>query len=179
MQVGTNYLRLPREDEIIEYDFELFSWETAMDNFQASIHERQKYDFIQRGVKPVGHYDDNDKSTWNRMPTLVSQHAELIPVVSKVRKLIEDRWMIKEPDRVNCHMFVSITSNSKCFDWHDDEDETYIWQVKGKTKWYLGEDETILSPNEIIHIPKFKKHKLEIIEPRISVSFSIERKSNE
>ena len=110
------------------------------------------------------------------LPTLVSHHAELIPVVAEMRRIIELKHAVKDPHRVNCHMFISLVSNSQCFDWHNDFDDTYIWQIKGRTKWYTGEDDAILEPNDMIYIPQRKMHRLEIIEPRISVSFSIERK---
>lgn len=180
------YHQLPNEDEIIQHDFELFGWDTAIENFQASIDERKKYPmFKQRAVRvlagrksllAIHHRDgDSDEIDWNILPTLVSQHAELIPVVAEIRRTIELKHAIKKPNRVNCHMFISLASNSDSFEWHNDTEDTYIWQVKGKTKWYLGDDETILEPNDMIYIPIGKYHKPEIIEPRISVSFSVER----
>ena len=177
MVTPTRYHRLPKEDEIISQDLEAFDWNTAIQNFEASVAERKKYpDFVQRGVRVVGGIDTKDGTRWNMLPTLVSHHAELIPVVQEMRKVIEFKHAVKDPHRVNCHMFISLVSRSQCFDWHNDYDNTYIWQIKGRTKWYTGEDDAILEPNDMIYIPHGKMHRLEIIEPRISVSFSIERK---
>ena len=127
-------------------------------------------------MRVVGIEDEDDETKFNLLPTLVSHHAELIPVVAEMRRIIELKHAVKDPHRVNCHMFISLVSNSQCFDWHNDFDDTYIWQIKGRTKWYTGEDDAILEPNDMIYIPQRKMHRLEIIEPRISVSFSIERK---
>lgn len=177
METPTRYHRLPKEDEIISQDLEAFDWNTAIENFEASVAERKKYpDFVQRGVRVVGIEDEDDETKFNLLPTLVSHHAELIPVVQEMRKVIEFKHAVKDPHRVNCHMFISLVSRSQCFDWHNDYDNTYIWQIKGRTKWYTGEDDAILEPNDMIYIPHGKMHRLEIIEPRISVSFSIERK---
>ena len=171
------YHQLPNEEQIISHDLELFGWQTAIENFEASVAERKKYpDFVQRGVRYVGAEDEENEKYFNLLPTLVSHHAELIPVVAEMRRIIELKHAVKDPHRVNCHMFISLVSNSQCFDWHNDFDDTYIWQIKGRTKWYTGEDDAILEPNDMIYIPQRKMHRLEIIEPRISVSFSIERK---
>ena len=127
-------------------------------------------------MRVVGIEDEDDETKFNLLPTLVSHHAELIPVVAEMRRIIELKHAVKDPHRVNCHMFISLVSNSQCFDWHNDFDDTYIWQIKGRTKCYTCEDDAILEPNDMIYIPQRKMHRLEIIEPRISVSFSIERK---
>ena len=78
METPTRYHRLPKEDEIISQDLEAFDWNTAIENFEASVAERKKYpDFVQRGVRVVGGIDTKDETRWNMLPTLVSHHAEL------------------------------------------------------------------------------------------------------
>ncbi len=136
METLTQYHRLPKEDEIVSQGLELFSWDTAIENFEASVAERKKYsDFVQRGVRVVGIEDEDDETKFNMLPTLVSHHAELIPVVQEMRKVLEFKHNVKDPHRVNCHMFISLVSHSQCFDWHNDYDNTYIWQIKGRKKW--------------------------------------------
>jgi len=106
----------------------------------------------------------------------------LIPSVKEVRDYIAKNINLDERhDVINCHSFVSFVGESESFNYHSDEWDIFIWQVIGSTKWNVrgeGPSERLthkLLPNQMIYIPKNTMHKPEIIEPRVSISFGIER----
>lgn len=167
---------LPGPNQVFEYDFELFDWNVAMENFQASVQERVNIGFPdRRAVRSIGEITDEE---FNRLPSIVSHHAELIPQVKLISDIIESKRMLNpDRDRINSHLFASFIENSAVFDLHHDECDTYVWQIIGTTNWYVeGEEpyEHVLEPNQMIYIPKYVKHRPIITGPRVSVSFSVE-----
>ena len=177
------YISLPVHSEIASMNFELFDWNTAIEYFQASVDHRKEWEFKNFSNRAVRIATAKEEFNDVTLPSLASHNAELIPQVSFIRKAIEEKHHIsRTTHRVNCHMFISLVSESEGLQWHNDNMDTYIWQVIGQTKWELqmgpAEDdpieEFVLQPNEMIYIPKYWRHKPTIIEPRVSVSFSIE-----
>jgi ribosomal protein L16 Arg81 hydroxylase len=177
------YVSLPNEKEIGVMNFDLFDWNTAIENFQASVDHRKTWEFKHWDTRAVRVATAKEEFNDVNLPSLASHNAELIPQVDFVKKLIEEKHLIqKSKHRVNCHLFMSFVEESEGLEWHCDTENTYIWQVIGTTKWQLqiGPDESsdieefILEPNDMIYIPKHWHHKPTITGPRVSVSFSIE-----
>jgi len=79
--------------------------------------------------------------------------------------------------KLNCtlgHAYASITNSAKSFDMHYDEENTYFWQCIGKTSWEIdGHGTYVLGPGDLLVIPKFIKHKVTALTPRMGISMSV------
>lgn len=149
---------LPNVGQIFEYEFDVFDWNDVAYAYNYSIE--------QRGSAGVKHDKDN----------FIILCAECIPQIDKIRKLIFDKRILSEEDKVNCHIYSNMSPSQKTVDMHSDIHDVYIWQVKGSTSWTVEgyvEDLT-LENNQMIYIPEGVNHKPTVTMPRISVSFSIE-----
>jgi len=149
---------LPNLGQVFEYEFELFDWNEVARAYDYSIKERGQYG--------VMHDEDN----------FIILCAECIPVVKKIADLIHSKRGMSEKDKVNCHIYSNMSPSQKTVDMHSDDDDVYIWQVKGSTLWTIeGQHEDLnLTINQMIYIPAGVNHKPTVTMPRISVSFSIE-----
>jgi len=180
---------LPKIGEIGAMQFERFDWSDIVQNFQASIDYRNSKEWKKvipvssRAVRLVSENQIEVDNDTNMFPSFASHNAELIPQVALVRKTIEEKHLISRTrHRVNCHLFVSLVAGSDGLNFHLDTEDTYIWQVQGRTLWKVQQgpdeddaiEEFILEPNDMIYIPKFWRHCPIITGPRCSVSFSIE-----
>lgn len=153
---------LPNPGEIFEYDFELFDWNDVAKSVDPSIAILGDLGF--RTILEGG-----------RVPTLAVHEASVIPQVKIVKDIIDARRRPKYPLQVNCHIYASMSKESDVFGYHDDGDDTYIWQVWGNTDWSIPQYnvEHTLQPNQMIYIPAGVKHRAILTGPRISVSFSL------
>jgi len=183
------WVDLPKKGEIGVMSFERFDWNDIIHNFQASVDYRNSEEWKKvisksgRAVRLVSQNQieiDNDTNTF---PSFATHNAELIPQVAYVRKIIEEKHLIeRSSSRVNCHLFVSLVAESDGLNFHLDTEDTYIWQIQGKTLWTVQQgidegdsiEEFILEPNDMIYIPKGWRHYPTITGPRCSVSFAIE-----
>lgn len=149
---------LPNVGQIFEYDFDLFDWNDVAYAYDYSIQ--------QRGSEGVKHDKDN----------FIILCAECIPQVEEIRKIIFEKRRLSEKDKVNCHIYSNMSPCQHTVDVHSDIDDVYIWQVKGRTSWWVEDcyEEFQLGLNQMIYIPANVNHKPTITIPRISVSFSIE-----
>ena len=149
---------LPSIGQVYEYDFDVFDWNDVAYAYDYSIQ--------QRGSEGVKHNGDN----------FIILCAECIPVVEEIRSLIHEKRRLSEKDKVNSHIYSNMSSQQTTVGSHSDIDDVYIWQVKGRTHWWVDDqhEDTNLGLNQMIYIPANVMHKPTIITPRISVSFSIE-----
>lgn len=152
---------LPSVGQVYEYDFDVFDWNSVAEAMDYSVKTYgEKGILVQQG--PI--------------PNIVILHGECIPVVKEIADEIHKARRMTEKDRVNCHIFYNMTPTQFSIDAHQDLDDVYIWQVKGRTNWWVEEcfDDCQLGLNQMIYIPRGTMHKPTITIPRISVSFSIE-----
>jgi hypothetical protein len=110
------------------------------------------------------------------IPSHVILFGECIPVVAEIQKLIHEKRRLTDKDRVNCHIFYTMSPTQFTIGEHSDIHDVYIWQVKGRTRWWVDgmHEEFQLGLNQMIYIPANTLHKPTVDIPRISVSFSIE-----
>jgi len=154
-------MMLPNLGQVFEYDFETFDWNAVAEAMNYSVKLRgQDGILVQQG--PI--------------PNIVILHGECIPIVKKIAIDIHMKRQLTDKDRVNCHIFYNMSPSQFTIDKHSDMHDVYIWQVKGKTEWWIENvaDEINLVNNQMIYIPAGVKHKPTVTIPRISVSFSIE-----
>ena len=124
------------------------SWEDLLINFNNSVlcKENIKY-------KPVGFY--------------VSHNAV------KIDKL---KPLYKKLNISEAHLYISLTSvnenNLGSFGKHTDTMDVWFWQAKGITKWQIMNKEYVLSPGDLIYIPKGVEHCVISLSPRAGISMS-------
>lgn len=183
------WVDLPRPGEIGVMPFERFEWSDIVHNFQASVDYRNSEEWRTgfpksgRAIRLVSQNQIEIDNDTNIFPSFATHNAELIPQVTYVRKIIEEKHLInRTTSRVNCHLFASFVSESDGLNFHMDDMNTYIWQIQGNTPWKVQQgpeeddviEEFILEPNDMIFIPKGWRHCPIISGPRCSVSFAIE-----
>jgi mannose-6-phosphate isomerase-like protein (cupin superfamily) len=95
----------------------------------------------------------------------VSHYAYRIPRV----KLILDKLNLKE-----AHSYINILYNSPTFGEHKDTMDVWFWQVKGKTKWIIeNQNEYTLNEGDLIYVPKGTLHNVIPLGPRVGISMSL------
>jgi len=151
---------LPNPGQVFEYDFDLFDWNAVADAFNYSVQQHGENGIL---VQPA------------TIPSHVILFGECIPVVKEIQDLIHEKRRLTDDDRVNCHIFYTMSTSQFTIGEHSDIHDVYIWQVKGRTQWWIeGQEDIQLGINQMIYIPAGVKHKPTVTIPRISVSFSIE-----
>lgn len=78
----------------------------------------------------------------------------------------------------SAHFYVSLSRVSETFGKHKDVSDVWFWQCQGKTKWTVYENndeyEYILSPGDVIYVPKQIYHNTQPLTARAGVSFGID-----
>ena len=102
----------------------------------------------------------------------VTHFGENIPKVNDIRKQIHSL----RPNESTCsaHVYISFLTMSNTFGWHDDDTDVFYVQAKGKTLWEVDFNSNItqylLSPGDLIYVPKFVKHNTIPKSPRVGIS---------
>lgn len=77
--------------------------------------------------------------------------------------------------------FISMTSNSDCFEKHHDYYDVWYWQVVGELDWTIWDNDKEynyrLSPNDLIFIPQYMWHQTKSCTPRAGISFGIDKRT--
>lgn len=76
-------------------------------------------------------------------------------------------------EKCTAHCYLSFSELSSTFGDHCDNVDVFFWQVIGRTKWIIGEDEYILEPNDVIYVPKKVYHNVIPLSPRVGISFGL------
>jgi len=78
----------------------------------------------------------------------------------------------------SAHIFTSFSSISKTFGLHTDTMDVWCWQIVGETQFtVLGKRdkfEKILTPGELIYVPRGMEHDTKPLGPRALISFCLE-----
>lgn len=77
-------------------------------------------------------------------------------------------------EKCTAHCYISFSEIATTFGDHCDDADVFFWQVIGRTKWIIGEDEYILEPNDVIYVPKKVYHNVIPLTPRVGISFGFE-----
>jgi mannose-6-phosphate isomerase-like protein (cupin superfamily) len=101
----------------------------------------------------------------------VTHRGERIPSVDILRRTIH----ALHPDKSECtaHIYISLLTSSRTFGRHKDDTDVFFIQALGMTKWVIeenGEHEYILSPGDMIFIPKEHWHNPTPLSPRVGIS---------
>jgi mannose-6-phosphate isomerase-like protein (cupin superfamily) len=96
----------------------------------------------------------------------VQKDRELFPLYKDLNIIFN-----KEKKYSDMHFFVSFSSGGKC-NPHIDVYDVYILGFYGKTLYKNEEEQIILEPGKILHIPKGEEHRAIGITPRIVLSFA-------
>jgi len=76
----------------------------------------------------------------------------------------------------NFALYLSWSSQCSSHGKHNDENDVYIWQLQGKTLWTVYDDitsEYILSPGDILYVPKLMYHNTHSLTARASISIEV------
>lgn len=124
------------------------SWEDLLINFNNSVLSKEVIKH-----RPVGFY--------------VSHNAIKIDKL----KSLYDKLNVSE-----AHLYISLTSvNDKSIGSlgkHTDTMNVWFWQAKGITKWQISDKEYVLSPGDLIYVPKGVEHCVTSLSPRAGISMS-------
>jgi mannose-6-phosphate isomerase-like protein (cupin superfamily) len=135
---------------MIEYTKNYFNtnidWQDLLENFNESVLLNEEVKF-----NPIAFY--------------VSHSAIRIEKL----KILYEKLNIKQ-----AHLYLSLTNICKNFGPHADTMDVWFWQAKGKTKWQVLGNEYILSPGDLIYVPKGIEHNVIALTPRAGISMSKE-----
>ena len=125
----------------------------------------------------IADFDLEVKTNWDQVKDtgnlgVVTHFAEKIPEVNEIRKFIHSL----RPNELKCtaHLYISFLSTSHTFGWHSDTTDVFYVQAKGNTVWEVEFEskvtQYILSPGDLIYVPKFIKHNTIPQSPRVGIS---------
>jgi ribosomal protein L16 Arg81 hydroxylase len=125
-----------------QYDTNVIGWQELLNNFNESA-ERQEH------VKhvPLGFFVSHSA---NRMPK----------VQSLMKKLGCD----------TAHLYMNVSQHGGSFGRHVDDVDVYFWQCQGSSKWVMDDCEFILTPGDMIYVPKGIYHNVIPLTPRAGIS---------
>ena len=102
-------------------------------------------------------------------PTFILHNDYLPGKLQKVYNIMERKWKIKE-----MHVYTSLGANSTTFRRHCDSANVLIVQSVGRMNYYVeGLGAIECNPGDGILIPSGVYHTPYVIEPRITLSFSL------
>ncbi len=84
-------------------------------------------------------------------------------------------------DRGQINIYCSSGNNSDSFPAHSDSTENFLFHCEGRVAWTIYEEfapnkpknikaQFILEPGDLLYIPQYQYHKVDVLEPRILVS---------
>ena len=116
-------------------------------------------------------YNKNRNKTvlFKHSPTIICHDSYLPGTILNAFNEVSMNKKVKD-----MHIYTSFSKNADTFGRHKDKDDVLIVQAIGKTS-YLFDDgkEYTLSPGDSIFIPNGVYHTPRILEPRVTLSFSI------
>ena len=80
---------------------------------------------------------------------------------------------MKMTNTANAHMYFNISRKPGSLGLHYDEEDVFYWQCVGKVVVIIDDVEYLLNPGDMIKIPKYVKHNVVPITPRIGISMSV------
>ena len=92
--------------------------------------------------------------------------------------------------RGQANVYASPGPKSKSFPAHQDDTENFLFHTEGKTKWTIYKEfapakpkeileEFVLEAGDLLYIPQFQFHKVDVIEPRILISVHFHNKERQ
>jgi mannose-6-phosphate isomerase-like protein (cupin superfamily) len=79
---------------------------------------------------------------------------------------------------VSSHVYMSFTSQSKSFPPHSDDVDVYLYNALGSINFTVWDPDPItytLVPGDMVYVPKGMQHQSVPLEPRVSISYGIEK----
>lgn len=70
------------------------------------------------------------------------------------------------------HLYMSLSTVSNGHGKHNDTDDVWYWQCKGITQWQGEDFKHVLTPGDLIYIPKGVYHQVTSLSPRAGISMS-------
>ena len=127
------------------FDCEVPDWQSILEDFSTSLLEGAE--------------------TLHICPSFfVSHNSYRIPEVGKVLSKVGCRV---------AHSYINLAATGDGFGWHSDDRDVWFWQVQGYTKWELeGGAEYLLSPGDLLEVPKQMSHRVTSSTPRCGISMS-------
>ena len=102
-------------------------------------------------------------------PTFILHNDYLPGKLQKIYNIMERKWKIKE-----MHVYTSLGANSTAFNRHCDSANVLIVQSVGRMNYYVeGLGAIECNPGDGILIPSGVYHTPYVVEPRITLSFSL------
>jgi len=145
-----------------KYDSNVLTWEETIDNINYSF----KKDSHMIQYENLGFF---------------STQADKIKKCEHIFKKIEEKNKDTRFNFTTAHLYVSFTEKSKTAGKHRDGAFVWYWQCIGKTEWTIYENDEehiyILSPGDIIYVPRGIYHSVAPLTPRVGVSFGSELNS--
>ena len=127
-----------------KFNTKVVTWREAIDNLNQSI--------------------DSNKDVRHIPPAFwVAHHAHEMTKVKTILKKLKLKF---------AHLYVNFIK-SNTLGKHHDWQNVWFWQCQGKTKWIIKEkEEYILSPGDLIYVPKNWTHEVIALSHRIGISMS-------
>jgi hypothetical protein len=103
---------------------------------------------------------------------IVTHRGNEIQSVKKITDIIHSL----RPTEPLCtaHIYISFLSISNTFGWHNDDTDVFFVQAIGTTLWEVEHKQDrqsyILTPGDLIYIPKFVMHNTVPKTPRVGIS---------
>lgn len=100
-----------------------------------------------------------------------------IPVVKNVVDLMASQF----PDyQITSEAFMSISRCARSIGLHSEPCDAFYWQGLGKTAWNFPDQAEgwngwqVVEEGDMIFVPKYAEHEVEVLTPRFSVSMGVE-----
>lgn len=98
--------------------------------------------------------------------------------IQKVKDFQTEIGKKEKHKNVTSHVYIALTKFFPSFDNHKDTSDVFFWQIIGKTKWIVTDNnvefEYILSPGDVIFVPKDMYHKVISLGPRVGISIGLD-----
>jgi len=159
------FFELGHQHKLLEKSpFELLTWEECINN----INKHLSQDLY---VKVLGDFS-------------IATHD--LSEMSKVQEILKYIKKVHPNRSQTAHMYCNISISGGTFGLHVDDQDTWIWQCAGVTKWAMhyhahntkdkqrtGVVIHELKPGNMLYIPKGLYHSTKPLTPRFSISFVV------
>jgi len=145
------------------WNYNTINWDDCIDIYNSSIEEcKNKPNIIYDSKSQLLLYGNMVKMA---LPGFFNTHN------AHIHQKVQDA--MKMTNTANAHLYFNISRKPGSLGLHYDEEDVFYWQCVGKVVVIIDDVEYLLNPGDMIKIPKYVKHNVVPITPRIGISMSV------
>jgi mannose-6-phosphate isomerase-like protein (cupin superfamily) len=144
------------------------NWDECIDIYNTSI-EESKNELMIKCDEHMSLYCGDGKL--NPIVAKMKLPGFFVCHSANIHKKVQE--VMKMVNATDAHIYFNITRKAGSFGLHHDDTDVVYWQCVGKVVVIIDDVEYLLKPGDMIKIPKYVKHNVVPITPRIGVSLSV------